>query len=328
MSKTAFLTGATGFLGTNLVEALHAQGWTVHAIHRASSNLAPLSRFDVRWAEGELLDADSVAAAMPEAPDAVFHVAANITMWKQRAAEQTRDNVEGTRAVLAAAKARGAKRFVHTSSWATYGLRDGAVSEDTPQRGGASPRNYARSKYAAEQLVKAEAAGLGAVVLNPSHIIGRHDRGGWGRMFLMVQAGKLPGVPPGSGSFCHAAAVAQAHIAAAERGRPGHNYLLGGTDATFLEVVQLIGELTGKPVPRKAVPKLALSVAGRLKDWASYLTRKEPDLTPEIVHTITHHPRVNSSKARDELGYEAAPLRAMLEDAYGWLVEAGHLPAR
>ena len=232
--RTAFVTGGTGFLGLNLVEQLVAQAWQVTALHRPSSDTRLLRQFPVRLVEGDILDPGSLRRAMPAGVDAVFHVAADISMWSGHADRQTRINVDGTRHVVAAALDAGAGRLVHTSTWNTYGLGQGEISEELPQRGGETGANYDRSKLLAEQEVRAGVArGLDAVIINPSHIMGRYDRKGWPRLIIMAHTRWLPGVPPGAGTFCHAEAVARAHIAAAERGRRGANYLMSGADASF-----------------------------------------------------------------------------------------------
>ena len=130
--KTAFVTGATGFLGVNLVALLRAEGWRVVAIHRPASRLAELRDLGVELVPGAIDDPSSLERAMPEGVDAVFHVAGNTSVWSRNDAAQTRDNVEGTRNVAAAALARGARRMVHTSSVTVYGLGDFRATEETP----------------------------------------------------------------------------------------------------------------------------------------------------------------------------------------------------
>ncbi len=322
--STAFVTGATGFLGLNLVEQLTRQGWRVTALHRRRSNVARLAPFEPALAEGDILDRDSLEAAIPSNVDAVFHVAASTSVWSRRNERQTRANVGGTRNVLAAALSRGARRFVHTSTWNTFGLEHAEISEDTPQTGGSSWINYNRSKTMAERAVRrAVGEGLDAVIVNPAHIVGRYDTNGWARMIRLAAAGKLPGVPPGSGSFCHAEQVALAEIAAAERGATGENYLLGGTDASFVELVGIVGELTSRAVPKKPVPAWLLHLTARLSAGAALVTGREPAVTPEGVAMVTVHPRIVSDKAARVLGYRSVPLRHMLEDAVGWLKAEG-----
>src|SRR5918996_5093910 len=134
-ARTAFVTGGTGFLGLNLVEQLTAQHWQVIALHRPSSDVRLLQKFPVRLVEGDILEPDSLRRAMPPGVDAVFHVAADISMWSGHSARQTRINVDGTRCVVEAALAAGAGRLVHTSTWNAYGLVQGEISEELPQRG-------------------------------------------------------------------------------------------------------------------------------------------------------------------------------------------------
>lgn len=323
---TAFVTGATGFLGLNLVEQLSERGWVVHAYHRPTSDTKRLRTFPVRLAEGDIADFDAVAAALPQGADAVFHLAANTSTWSRHRSEQTRDNIDGTKAVIAAARSKGAKRLIHCSTWATFGLDHATIHESTSQSGQFSKINYVRSKTLAEQEVKRAAAeGLPAVIFNPAHILGRYDHKGWGRMFALVANRKLPGIPPSSGSFCHAEAVARAMIAAVERGRVGHNYLLGGCDANFADVIRFISDLAGQPATKRTLTPFSIRVVGRWKATIAAVTGREPDLTPEAAEMILAHPRVVSTKARDELGYQPTSLRLMLDDAYRWLKGEGYL---
>lgn len=323
----AFVTGATGFLGLNLVERLAAGGWEIVALHRAASDTSRLARFPVRRAVGDIADRAAVAAALPAGADAVFHCAANTAMWSRRYAQQWRDNVEGTEAVLAAARERGAQRFVHVSTIGVYGHGQGLVTEDSPQIAPAG-LGYGPSKAAAEAAVKAAArAGFAAVVVNPAHIIGRYDTHNWARMIAMTAKGTIPGVPPGAGSFCHAAAVADAMIAAAARGRPGQNYVLAGADASFVEVFRIIGRLTGRTVPQRAMPAAALRLYARLLTGMAAITGREPQITPAIADVVTGQARFSSARAIRELGYQPVSLEAMLADSYRWMNDEGLLAA-
>lgn len=278
--------------------------------------------------EGDLGDAAALRHALPPDVDVVFHVAGNTSMWHRQAEQQMRDNVIGTANMVAAALAARARRFVFTSSWNAWGwvLGAPALSEGMPQRGLESWIPYDRSKALAEAEVrKGIARGLAAVILNPAHVVGRYDTHNWARMIRLVHRRRLPGVPPGAGSFCHAEQVALAHIAAAERGRIGENYLLGGTDAAFVEVVRVIGELTGRKVPRRALPAPLVRALARVYALHGALGGREPDLTPESAALVTARVRVASHKAQTELGFRAVPLWPMLEDCYRWLAREGLL---
>lgn len=324
MTRTAFVTGGTGFLGRNLIEQLLKQQWAVVAIHRVEPPPAHLIHDAVTPVPADVLDAGAMADAMPEAVDAVFHVAGNTSFWSRDNAVQYRVNVEGTRNVLAAAVRRGARRFIHTSTWNVYGFWQPVISEESPQLGMRSPVNYDRTKAQAEQEVHAAVdRGLDAVIINPSHIIGRYDSANWARMVRMVAEHRLRGVPPGAGSFCHAEQVALAHIAAVDRGRTGKNYLLGGTDATFLEVVTAIGKITGSRVPARALPALAVKLVGRWQAMVAAVTGKPPEISPEGAMMVSATPRIVSERAQRELGYRPVPMETMLEDCWRWLLAEG-----
>jgi nucleoside-diphosphate-sugar epimerase len=144
-------------------------------------------------------------------------------------------------------------------------------------------------------------------------------------MFRMINDGTLPGVPKTRGSFCHAEAVAQVHLAAIEGGRAGENYLLPGIDATFREVLSIIAELLGKPRPKRELPIQLMALFARVRTGLAAFTGREPDLTPEGMALMRNEPRISSTKATSELRYKIVPLRAMLEDSYRWLKAEGFL---
>jgi dihydroflavonol-4-reductase len=326
MPRTAFVTGATGFVGLNLVEALLADGWRVIALHRADSDLKYLQRMNAERATGDVTDRESVLRTLPEGVDAVYHVAGDTNLWSRRNAAQDRVNIEGTRIMVEAAIARHARRFLHTSSISAWGLQRGRLDERTPQLGKYSKVNYNRSKHLAEEAVRAGIArGLDAVILSPGAILGPYDTRNYARLVMMVAAGTLPGVPPGALPFCDVREVAKAHIAAFERGGKGENYLLAGTDASFLELVQEIGAALGQPVPARTTPAWVLRVLGALGAVGGALSGNEPRLTPEIARQATRQLTCDCSKAMRELSYRAVPLREMVGDCVRWLAAEGLL---
>ena len=327
MPKVAFVSGATGFVGLNLVEALLARGWRVLALHRAGSDLQYLRRLPAERVVGDVTDASSLRRALPPDVDAVFHVAGDTSQWSGANARQSRVNVDGTRNMVGAALERRARRFVHTSSISAYGQIRGRIDERAAQLGGVSPVNYQRSKYLAEQAVRAGIErGLDAVILNPAGILGPYDTRSWARLFFLVAEGRLPGVPPGRTSFCHVREVALAHIAAAERGRSGENYLLGGTDARYQELLREIGDALGKPIPARVTPGWALHAAARVAALWSRVTGRQPTLTPEAAAAVTRELTCDCTKAVHELGLRAVPLRDMVLDCARWLAAEGLLP--
>ncbi len=325
--RTAFVTGATGFIGLNLVQELTAQGWRVVALHRATSRVEDLARMGAERVLGDITDLESLLRAMPRNADAVFHAAGNTALWPGARDEQRRTNVDGTRNVVVAALERGAGRLVHTSTVAAYGRQRERVTEETPSTAASSPIHFQRSKWEAEQEVREGIAqGLDAVIVNPANAVGPYDRRHWARLFRVVTEGRLPGAFPGRASWCHVREVARALVAAANRGRRGHNYLLGGADASLAEVLDVVGDLVGRRVPRRTLPAWFLRAAARANQAAVYLFGQEPHITPEGVEVVAGHLVCDTTKAVRELDYRPVPVREMFEDCYRWLRAEGVLP--
>jgi len=327
MSLTAFVTGGTGFVGLSLVRQLTAQGWRVVALVRPDSPLEDISNLEVSLSEGDITDAESVQKAMPAGVDAVFHVAASTNIWSRNNRQQTRINVEGTRNIVEASIRAGAGRLVHTSSFIVYGFHDRLLTEDSEWLDNAGWINYVRTKREAEQLVKRAVVDqrLDAVILNPAHILGPGDRHNWSRAIRLVNENKLPGVPPGGGSFADVREVAAAHIQAFHKGVTGRNYLLGGPHTQFLDVIRISGEILGRNVPGKASPAWLLEMAARVYVLMSLVTGKEPDLTPEGAAMITRHIECDSTRAVEELSYRFTPVRQLLEETCQWMRGQGML---
>jgi nucleoside-diphosphate-sugar epimerase len=326
MEKTAFVTGGTGFVGTNLLLELAHQGWAITALHRPGADTGRVAGLDINWVEGDITEIDSLRRAMPEGVGAVFHVAADISIWSRHNERQTRTNVGGTRNMVEVALEKGAARFVHVSSIAVWGLASGSIDETSPKLGQVSSVNYHRTKFAAEEIVReAVPRGLDAVMVNPPNIMGPYDVAGWARLIRLVHAGKLPGAPDGNSSFCDVREVAKALVRAAEVGHTGENYLLGGVDASYLEAVQVIGDVTGKRTPRRAMPGWLLALVGRIYVLIAAITGREPQATPEGIAMVRRRQSFDCSKAQAELGLRIVSLRAMIEDSYRWLADNDRL---
>lgn len=325
MARTAFVTGGTGFVGLNLVQRLMNDGWDVAALHRRSSDLTYLKRFAPRLVVGDITDAASLDAVLPQGIDTLFHVAGNTNLWRRRNVEQTRDNVVGTRNVVEAALKKGVRRLIVTSSISAYGPVSGEITEETPSRAEHSRVNYELTKWRAQEIARAATArGLEVVIMQPGAILGPYDIGTWSRLFAVVRDGKLPGVPPVRLTFAHVREVVGAHVAAADKGENGGQYLLGGENASMLELVREIARLLGKPAPQKEIPLALLKILARVQDFVSNLTGKEPQLTPEMVEGFGKH-TVNPAKAIRELGFKIVPLKEMVKDCYDWMKAEGRI---
>jgi len=327
MTHAAFVTGASGFVGSHLARLLHQQGWEVHILARSTTSLDEIDDVPVTLHTGDVCDEASLRSAIPQGVDAVFHVAASTNLWSRNNAEQSRINLDGTRHMLAAAEAAGAGRFVHTSSFAAWGLRDGVFTEDSPRTDTSDWINYIRTKHLSEQMVlEAAASGrIDAVVLNPGNVLGPGDRRNWSRLFRMVKQGSLPGAPTGGGNFCDVREVARAHLQAWHRAPTGRRFLLGGEFASYLQVIRIAGELLETRVPQRPLPAWLLAAMARLNSGIAVVTGREPDITPESAAIITHNIRCDSGRAQRELDYRIVPLRDMVRDTIDWMSERGLL---
>lgn len=318
--KTAFVTGATGFLGINLVQQLLDDGWQVTALHRKTSNLTYLKRFEVTLAEGAVTDKESLVQAMPENVEAVFHVAANTSMWSKWNDQQYQDNVIGTRNMVEVALQKNARRFVHTSSISAWGHPHHEIDETEKSDAMNSPVNYNKTKYLAElEVDKAIAAGLDAVLVNPCDIMGPYDSHNWAQVIQAVYNNDVPGIPNGNAVICHVRDIARAHISAYEKGRTGERYLLGGQDVTFKEIFNTIERFMDKKESTFVMPNWLMKAAIPFYTLQSKLNGKEPVLTPEKYIELTVPKHVNSQKAVAELGYQMSPLEESIKDSYEWL---------
>lgn len=320
--RTALVTGATGFVGGHVAEALLAAGWTVRAVVR------PRSVPDARWPEpcevalADLLDAAEVAKAA-RGVDAVFHVAAEYSLSRRRGPAVHRANVEGTANVLAAARAEDVP-LVHTSSVATIGLPgDGrAGDEDTPL----APRDvigaYKRSKVDSERLVlDAAAAGQWAVVVNPTAPIGPGDRRPTptGRVIRDGARGAVPAYVDTGLNLVDVRDVAAGHLLALERGVSGRRYILGNENLSLAEILRLVARLGGRRPPVRRLPhRLAIGIAAADEALEGWLLGREPRAPLDGALMARKRMFVTSERAVRELGLPQSPVREALADAVDW----------
>jgi len=319
---TAFVTGATGFLGRHLIDVLEEKGWAITAMVRNPAAARALYGDRITLVKGDLTDPHSINDAMPEKVDCVFHTAADTSTWSKEAARQQRINVEGTSTLLQTMWDKKAKRMVHVSSIAVYGLHEAPISEETPRLGATSWVSYVRTKAFAERKVKeAVDRGIDAVIVNPTHIVGRYDSHNWARLIQMMADGSLPGVPPGAGNFANGRAVAEGIVAAYEKGRTGENYILSGPHASFHEFLSIAADQLGLPHPKKPMPEIVLKRLAHITGFISKFTGKRPMITPEEAYFAGEDIAVKTDKAVRELDYREVPLEQTIREAIDFLRE-------
>lgn len=328
MGKTAFVTGSTGFLGLNLIETLQEQGWTIYALHRKTSDLTYLKRYNVELVCGDLNDYSSLIEVMPEDLDAVFHTAANTSYWSKHNKQQYQDNVIGTRNIVNCSMAKNAGRFIHTSSISAYGIHSFTINENTPSNVETiKPRiNYDVTKYYSELEVREGISkGLDAVIMNPCRIMGPYETR-WSEFIKMVYNDqKPPFIPPGIGMLCHVKDLSHAFINAVDHGETGKNYLLGGIEASFLEIVNEVRKIRNQPPYQKVTPKWKLILLSKILTLGSLFTGKQPLITRELVELLSEKITCNYKNAQKTLGYKTSSLQKIITDSLNWLKKEGKL---
>ena len=289
---------------------------------RAGSDRRNLQGLNVDVVEGDLTKPETLLPAC-DGCDALFHVAADYRLWAPDPSELYRANVDGTRAILEAAKRTGVPRIVYTSSVATLGIpKDGTPgSEITPVSVNDMIGHYKRSKFLAEEEVrKFAAAGLPVVIVNPSTPIGPHDikPTPTGRVVRDAMNGRLPAYVDTGLNVVHVDDVAQGHWLAFERGVVGERYILGGFNLSLREMLTEIADIAGRSPPKIRLPHgVVMPIAYASEAWAR-LTGMNPIATVEEVRMSKKRMFFTSAKAERELGYSARPARLALEDAVRW----------
>ena len=332
----AFVTGATGLLGNNLVRALHAAGHSVRALVRSPEKAARvLGDSGAEVVAGDMEDVAAFAPAL-DGCDVVFHTAAYFREYYgpgDHWPKLEKINVQGTLALAESARARGVRRLLDTSSSGVIGLKPGGEpgDESTPPAPVARTNLYFKSKVMAEERLRAWSRTSGTETLSilPGWMFGPHDAGptGAGQLVNDFLARKIPAVPPGGTSIVDARDVARGMVRAAERGRPGERYILGGTYYSLGEVLQLLGKVTGIPAPTLSIPYgVAFTIAAVAETWAR-LTGTPTVMTVEGVRTLAASLSVSSAKAQRELGATFRPFEDTLRDTVAW-VRAQKQPAR
>jgi dihydroflavonol-4-reductase len=322
------VTGGNGFIGSRLAAALVARGDTVRVLHRANSRLVALEGLPVTHCIGDVLEADSVARAVAGCT-LVFHVAAISSYWREGRELVYRVNVDGTRNVMDACLAAGVARVVHTSSVAAIGLpAEGTLgTEDMSFDAFSATWPYADSKRLAEQEVnRAVARGLSAVVVNPAVVIGAGDHNLIsGSMIVALARHSLPAVPPGGICFADVDAIVEGHLRAAEIGRTGERYILGGENLTFHQTVAIIARVVGRQRPRWTLPARLLRPTAAAVDAYNRLSSRPPIVNGQQILLSGRHLYYDTSKALRELDYPLLPIAGAIEKAYCWYREHGYL---
>ena len=295
-----FVTGATGFLGSHVARVLAAEGAELRVLVRPSSDLRNIADLNAERAVGDLRDPASIEKALSGC-EVVFHVAADYRLWVRDPEQMYRSNVEGTRALLQAAKKQGVRRVVYTSSVATMGFgsngHSAARSDDAPTRGltnedspvalGEMIGHYKRSKFMAEQVAfEAARAGQDVVIVNPTTPIGERDvkPTPTGRIVLDFLKKKFPAYVETGLNLVDATECARGHIQALDKGRSGERYILGGENLTLKQILDRLAAITGLKSPTVKLPYVFAFATGVVSEMVTgRLMGREPRATIDAV---------------------------------------------
>ena len=326
----AFITGATGFVGSHVARALAAGGAELRLLVRSTSRMDNIAELNAEVVTGDLREPASLQKAMSGC-EFVFHVAADYRLWVRDPEQMYRANVEGTRAVIEAAQASGVRRVIYTSSVATMGFTsEGHIAtEETPVSLRDMVGHYKRSKFMAEQVaLKAGRKGANVVVVNPSTPIGEYDikPTPTGRIIVDFLKRKFPAYVDTGLNLADVKEVARGHLLAMEKARPGERYILGGENLTLKQILDRLAALTGLPAPKMKVPHaVAMGFAVFDQLFTGMMMGKEPRATVDAVRMGRKKMFASSAKAERELGYRLLPVEDALRRAVEWFQAHGYV---
>jgi len=330
-----FVTGATGFIGANLVHELLKRGHRVKALVRPGSDLRGLAGLDVEKVDGDLSNRDACLAGM-RGCDWCFHVAASYHLWLRSYSPMYAANVDGTRNVIEAAIKADCSRIIYTSTVGCIGLPPSNRSRNSPPSDETCEvkqeqltNHYKISKWRAEQIAS-QLVQIGApvVIVNPSAPIGPRDTKPTptGAILVDFLNRKMPAFLDTGLNWVHVRDVAAGHILAAERGRVGERYILGNSEGnwTMKQMFATLQEITGIAAPKFRVPYGMAWMAGWLSEKHANLTQKPPRVPLAGVRMAADKMFFNPAKAIRELGLPQTPPRQALADAVEWFLANGY----
>jgi dihydroflavonol-4-reductase len=329
----AFVTGATGFVGSHVARVLAEQGADLRLLIRSSSDPKNIQGIKADRVVGDLLDPASIEKAMAGC-EVVFHVAADYRLWVREPEQMYRANVEGTRTILLAARKNGVRRVVYTSSVATIGFAASShgggwpADEDAPVSLADMIGHYKRSKFMAEQVaLEAARNGTDVVVVNPSTPVGEQDikPTPTGRIVVDFLKKKFPAYVDTGLNLVDVRECARGHVAALEKGRSGERYILGGENLTLKQILDKLAAITGLPSPKIRVPYVVALAAGVVDEVVTgRILGREPRATIDAVRMGRKKMFVSCAKAERELGWRTVPADGALRRAAEWFQANGY----
>ncbi len=317
------LTGGSGVVGGAVLFHLLAAGHEVRALSRTDAFSAKLRALGAVPVPGGLFDG-AVGRAC-EGAELLFHVAGVNALCPRDPDEMERVNVDATRLVLHAADQAGVRRAVVTSSAATLGEERGAVADESSRHRGWFLSHYERTKTMQEHVALQWPGDLEVVCVNPSSVQGPGRATGTGRLLLRAAQGRLRLLPDVPISIVDIDDCAAGHLLAADRGEPGGRYVLSGFTTGVTEAIDLLGEVTGRPLEVRTVPAGVVGAAARITGFVERVVPLPGPLCAESLRTLSFGHRYDGTRATRDLGLEYRSARHTIERFVDWATAAGHL---
>jgi len=325
-----FVTGATGFIGKEVVRQLRAAGHDVVAIARRPDKAGDLRDLGVDVCPGDITDQESMRAPMTGV-DGIFHIAGWYKIGTKDKTQATAINVDGTRNVLGLMKELGVPKGVYTSTLAVNSDTRGVMVDESYRFTGQHVSIYDRTKAAAHDIAEACIKdGLPLVIVQPGLVYGPGDQGPIHDTFALYLKRQLPMLVSGTAyAWGYIEDIARAHVLAMDKGKTGQSYFICGPVHTLVKAIHMAESITGVPAPKSVIPPMLVRATAGLTSLVDGVLNLPTLYTPEFLRVSTVSYTGKNDKARRELGWSPRSLEVGLPPTLGWeMAQLGMKPKR
>ncbi len=323
-----FITGGDGFLGSNLVRELIKRGHSIKVLVQPNRQTSTLEGLDIEIVEGDLLNLEQLIV-VAQGSDAIYHVAANTSIWPSKNELVNKINIEGTRNIISLSKHLNISKLIYvgTANSLNFFTKDNHGVEGTAYITGKYGLDYIDSKYKAHQIVlDAVKEGVPAVVVNPTFMLGPYDSmPSSGAMIIAVYQQKLPGYAPGGRNYICVKDAAIGIANALEKGKVGESYIIGNKNLSYKEAFSLIASVLDVEPPKISMPKFAVLAYGKISMFIYRITGSKPVVSYPMAKIACDTHYFSAAKAVRELGLPQTPVEEGIKESFNWLLSNGKI---